>query len=360
MSVRYRAAVLGATGAVGQKFVALLAGHPWFDLHVLVASDRSAGKTYGDAVRWLEPGTLPASVRERRVTALDDPFDADVVFSALDASIAREHEPRLAARMPVVSNASAFRGHPAVPLVVPEVNATHLSLVDRQTFGHGFIATVPNCSTVGLVSVLAPLAEAFGVRTVSVATLQAVSGAGYPGVASLDILGNVIPFIGGEEEKIEREPLKILGRVDGDGVVPADIRISAQVHRVPVVDGHLLAISVGLGRRADAADVSRALRAWRSPEVDGLPSAPPSLLEVFDCDDLPQPRLQAGLGGGMTVSVGRVRACPVFDVRLVALVHNTVRGAAGNAVLMAEVLAKQGRLGRTRGAAGAEVTRAAG
>ncbi|MFN8061730.1 MAG: aspartate-semialdehyde dehydrogenase [Vicinamibacterales bacterium] len=344
MSRPYRAAILGATGAVGQKFVRLLAAHPWFSVSAVVASERSAGKTYAEATRWLEACHMPDEVASLRVASLADSVDADVVFSALDAPLAREYEPRFAAHTAVVSNASAFRSHPAVPLVVPEVNADHLSLLERQTFGAGCLVTVPNCSSVGLAAALGPLDRAFGLTCVHVTTLQAVSGAGYPGVPSLDILGNVIPFIPGEEDKIEREPLEILGRLGTEGVEPLRARISAQVHRVPVVDGHVLAVSAGFRTRADPRAVLDAWRGFESGLPDGLPSAPPRFLEVFDRDEWPQPRLHAGLGGGMTVSVGRARACRVLDVRFSVLVHNTVRGAAGNAVLIAELLARTGRL----------------
>ena len=341
-SPRLRVGVVGATGAVGQKFVRLLDGHPWFELTTLVASERSAGRRYRDAVRWLEPCDVPPAAAGMLVTSLEADLDVDLVFSALDATLARAHEPRLAARFPVISNASAFREVPDVPVVVPEVNGDHLALARRQRFGAGYLVTVPNCSSVGLSMVLKPLLDAFGVRGVHVTTLQAASGAGYPGVPSLDLLANVVPFIAGEEDKIAREPLKILGRLTDRGVEPADLRISAHVHRVPVIDGHLLALSIGLDRRTRIDAIVDALRSSRPTSRRPLPSAPAQDLHVFDREDFPQPRLHATLGNGMTVSVGRVRECPILDVRLVALVHNTMRGAAGNAILIAEDLVERG------------------
>ena len=339
--------ILGATGAVGQKLVAMLAGHPWFEVTALAASERSAGRRYRDAVHWLEPVALPEGAGDLVVQRVAPPLSCDLVLSALDAATAREAEPAFAAAgTPVVSNASAFRMHPRVPLVIPEVNPDHLDLVATQEYGGGFIVTNPNCSTVGLAAALKPLDDAFGVEAAQVTTLQAVSGAGYPGVPALDILGNVIPCIDGEEAKLETEPGKLLGKLAGGSIEPAPVRISAQTTRVPVVDGHLLTVSVRLGTRAGAAEARRALAEYRSPIADlSLPSAPARFLAVLDGDAAPQPRLHAWLGGGMTVAVGRVRPCPVLDVRFVVLVHNTVRGAAGAAILNAELLVARGLVG---------------
>ncbi len=348
---RLRVGVLGGTGTVGQKLVALLADHPWFELTALAASPRSAGMRYRDAVRWLEPAPLPEHAGALELCPASPPLDCDFVVSALDADAAMKIEPRFAeAGLPVVSNASAFRMERDVPLVVPEVNPDHLDLVHAQRFDGGFIVTNPNCVTAGLVLALKPLVDAFGVEAVNVTTMQALSGAGYPGVPSLDALANVIPFIAGEEEKIAAEPRKILGRLAVGGVAPADIAISAQATRVPVLDGHVLSVAVRLSGRATEAEVREALAGWRSPIAGlGLPSAPERPLHLWIDAASPQPRLHAALGRGMTVSVGRVRRCPVLGVRFVALVHNTIRGGAGAALLNAELLVERGMLG-TRGA----------
>ena len=347
---RLAVGILGATGAVGQKLVAMLAAHPWFEVTVLAASERSAGRRDRDAVHWLEPVALPERAGDLIVQGVASSLPCDLALSALAAATAREAEPAIAAAgTPVVSNASAFRMHPRVPLVIPEVNPDHLDLVATQEFGGGFIVTNPNCSTVGLTAALKPLYDAFGVEAAQVTTLQAVSGAGYPGVPALDILGNVIPGIDGEEDKLETEPGKLLGKLAGGSIEPAPVRISAQTTRVPVVDGHLLTVSVRLGTRACAVDARRALAEYRSPIADlALPSAPTRFLTVLDGDAAPQPRFHASLGGGMTVAIGRVRHCPVLDVRFVVLVHNIVRGAAGAAILNAELLVARGLIGCRR------------
>jgi len=340
---RLRAAVLGATGVVGQKLVARLANHPWFEPVHLAASERSAGRRYGEAVHWLDHRPLPEAAAGLRVAEVGDAASVDVAFSALDAATARRVEPLWAAAgVPVVSNASALRLEPGVPLLVPEVNAAHLDGLAGT--GPGFVVTNPNCSTVGLVLALKPLADAFGVGRVHVTTLQAVSGAGWPGLPAMDILGNAIPWIDGEEAKLASETAKILG----DGLRPASFAVSAQTFRVPVLDGHLLAIAVALDRAASETEVREALTAFaRSARLD-LPSSPDRPLHLFADGPFPQPRLHAALGSGMTVSVGRVRRCPAGDLRLVALVHNTERGAAGAALLNAELLAARGRLGGER------------
>lgn len=353
MSRRLRVVILGATGAVGQKLVALLDGHPWFEVSAVTGSQRSAGKRYGEVVRWLEPTPLPDAVAALPVLPVQPTLAADLALSALDAGTAREVEPAYArAGLAVVSNASAWRMHPHVPLLIPEVNADHLALLAAQEWGPGLIVANPNCSTTGLACVLAPLDLVFGVSEVHVTTLQAVSGAGYPGIPSLEILGNVVPFIAGEEEKIESETPKILGRFAAGRVEPAPIRISAHTNRVPVLDGHMLCVSAKLRRRASVAQVRTALADYQTPLGElGLPSAPLRLLHVFGDDASPQPRLHAFIGSGMTVSVGRVRACPILDVRFVALVHNTVRGAAGAAILNAELLVQRGLLPTAKRAA---------
>lgn len=343
---RYRVGIAGATGAVGQKFISLLADHPWFEITALAASERSAGKSYGEAVRWLESRPCPERILHQPVVPVTAELDCDFVFSGLDTAAARELEPLLAAAgLPVISNASAFRQDPRVPLLVPEVNAEHAGQLAAQSSGGGFIVTNPNCSVVGLVMALKPLVDAFGVEQVAVTTLQAVSGAGYPGVPTLDILGNVIPLIRGEEEKIESEPRKILGRWNGTAVEPYPVTISAQANRVPVLDGHTLSIAARLGRRASLAEVREAFLAFEDPLARfNLPSAPAAPVVLSRAEDGPQPRLDTGRGGGMTVSIGRLKECSLFDLRFVALVHNTIRGAAGCAILNAELLARLGHL----------------
>jgi aspartate-semialdehyde dehydrogenase len=281
------------------------------------------------------------------VVSLDDTADCDVVFSALDSATARKIEPELARRgLTVVSNASALRMQTDVPLLVPEVNPEHLALVDHQRFGSGTVVTNPNCATVGLVLSLKPLADAFAIEAVQVTTLQAISGAGHPGVASLDILGNTLPFIPGEEDKLESEPQKIFGEVVSGVVQPASFTVSSQTNRVPVIDGHLLSVSVKLGRAVTVDEAKAVIAAFTSPVADlAMPSAPLRPVVLADDESRPQPRLDLDRDCGMTVTVGRLRSCPVFDLRFVALVHNTERGAAGAAVLNAELLAAMGRLG---------------
>jgi len=347
-AARIPVAVLGATGMVGQTFLRLLERHPWFRVTEVAASERSAGKLYGDAVHWLD-GELPDAIADLPVLSCDpESVRAPIVFSALDAVAAGVVEPAFArAGRWVLSNARNFRLEPDVPLVIPEVNPDHLALLDCQRATRGWsgaIVTNANCSTTVVALALAPLHQAFGVRTAMVTTLQALSGAGYPGVASLDILGNVIPFIGGgEEQKIESETLKLLGRL-GNGVVdPAPIRISAQVNRVPVEHGHTVCLAVALSERASPEDAVHAIENWRSAAASlSLPSAPHQPVVVLSDADRPQPRRDAGRGAGMSVSIGRVRRCPVLDLRLVALGHNTIRGAAGGSVLNAELLVARG------------------
>jgi aspartate-semialdehyde dehydrogenase len=349
MRSRVPVAVLGATGTVGQKFVRLLADHPWFELTGVAASDQSAGKPYAEAVRWREATRLPDAVAGMTVARCTPPLPApaSIVFSALDADVAQDIEQSFArAGALVVTNTRVHRMEPDVPLMIPEINADHLALVAQQRSRRGWRGAIlanPNCSTAGLVLALAPLQRAFGVERLFVATMQAVSGAGYPGVPSLDILGNVIPFIGGEEEKMERETCKILGALDRSGVTPASIAMSIHTNRVAVVDGHFEVVSVGLGRRATPDEAVAALREFRGPErVRSLPSSPVNPVEVDPRPDRPQSRLDLERGGGMTVTVGRVRPCPVLDLRFALLSHNTVRGAAGAAVQIGELLVAEG------------------
>jgi aspartate-semialdehyde dehydrogenase len=345
MSERIEVGVLGATGMVGQQFIARLANHPWFRVSWLAASERSEGKSYAEAAPWRLATPMPGDVRTTKVDGCVPGRGPKVVFSALDARAADEIEHQFAAAGHVVlSNARSHRMDPLVPLLIPEVNAAHLCLLEKQRTSKGWkgvVITNPNCATVVLAMALAPL-RSFGVSRVNVTTMQAVSGAGYPGVPSLDILGNLIPFIGGgEEEKIEIETLKILG--DGERRHPAIV--SAQVNRVPVIDGHTMTVSVELESRPDIADVAEAMRTFRGKPQDlRLPTAPDPALNVMAETNRPQPRLDADLGGGMTVSVGRIRSCPVLTHKFVALGHNTIRGAAGASVLNAELMKAEGML----------------
>ncbi len=341
-------AVLGATGAVGQRLVSLLEGHPQFVLAEVAASERSAGRSYPEATRWILPGDVPAGACVLTVKPVDADFSSLVLLSGLDAAVADTIEPLQAGKgRLVVSNTKSFRMRPDVPLVIPEVNADHLALLDGQPWrdSGGGIVTNPNCSVVGLAMALAPLHRSFGIEAVSVTTMQALSGAGYPGVASLDAEGNVIPFIDGEEEKIEREPKKILGRLEGGRVVDADFPISVSVNRVPVRDGHTESVFLKLRTKASLAEIRRALESFTGePQRLGLPSAPARPVIVREERDRPQPARDVEAGGGMSVTVGRLRPDPVYDVKFTLLVHNTVRGAAGAALLNAELLAATGRL----------------
>lgn len=342
--MRYRVGILGATGAVGQTFIRLLADHPWFEITALAASERSAGQSYRAATNWLSGDPMPSGLAEMEVQRTVPPLDCDFVFSGLSSSVAGEVEKAFAeAGYPVISNAKNYRMAEDVPLLIPEVNPDHIGLIDTQERGEGFIVTNPNCSTVGLVCALRPLADAFGIEAVQVTTLQALSGAGYPGVSALDALGNVVPYIGGEEDKLVSEPRKLLGTLKDGHIEPAQLAVSAQCTRVPVRDGHLETVSVKLDRPASADDVKAAFDQFASPLAGlDLPSAPEAFLHVFNDERSPQPHRHVQRGGGMTVSIGRIRPCEVLDVKFIVLVHNTVRGAAGGAVLNAELLAKRG------------------
>lgn len=346
---RIPVAVLGATGAVGQSFVRLLAAHPWFELRELAASERSAGQAYRSASRWLE-GTLGADIAARTVVTCDPAqVKSPIVFSALDSAVAGEIEGAFArAGHFVLSNARNYRMDADVPLVIPEVNADHLDLLAHQRATRGWpggIVTNANCAATVIATALAPLHEAFGVRQLFVATMQAVSGAGYPGVPSLDILGNVIPFIKDEEPKIETELCKLLGRINGNGIEMAPIAVSAHANRVPVEHGHTACMSIRFERRPSVDEARAALAAWEGLKTSTpLPTAPRPPIVVRDEPDRPQPRRDVDAGRGMTVSVGRIREDPVLDLRLVALGHNTIRGAAGGSVLNAELLHARGEL----------------
>ncbi|PYT76727.1 MAG: aspartate-semialdehyde dehydrogenase [Acidobacteria bacterium] len=355
---KWRAGVLGATGIVGQRLVNLLAEHPWFELTEVAASERSSGRTYAEAVRWHLETPIPEVARDLVVKGVEPALDCDFVFSALDSSVAGPVEEDFArAGYPVVSNSRNHRMDADVPLLIPEVNAAHLDAipVQRKNRGYdtGFIVTNPNCSTAGLVLVLKPLADAFGLERIFVVTLQAISGAGYPGVASMDIQGNVVPFISGEEEKMEAEPQKLLGKWDGTRFIEAGLGISAHCNRVPVLDGHLECVSLGLKKIASLAEVREALQKFEvDEELASLPTALRHPVIVVDDENRPQPRRDAAAGKGMAAVVGRIRECPLHDVKLTLLSHNLVRGAAGAALLNAELLAARGFL-KDRSARGA-------
>lgn len=340
-------AILGATGTVGQRFISLLEHHPYFRVHELVASSRSAGKRYRDAVTWMQSSPIPAAVADLPVSTLEDRLESGTLFSGLDSSVAGEAELRYAERgYLVISNSRNHRMDPLVPLVIPEINHVHLRLVEQQPWP-GAIVTNPNCSTMFLAMALAPLHRTFGVRSVHVTTLQAVSGAGYPGLPAMSIMGNIIPYIEGEEEKIETETLKILGTCRDDGIEPAAMRIGAQCTRVPVIDGHTETVSVQLDNPADISEVRNVLESFRGfPQERALPSAPGYPVRVFDEQDRPQPARDLGVEGGMATLVGRLRACPVLDYRMVLLGHNTIRGAAGAAILNAEAMVAMGYIAR--------------
>jgi aspartate-semialdehyde dehydrogenase len=349
MARRWPVAILGATGAVGQTFIRQLAGHPWFEIAELAASDRSAGKPYAEASRWLE-GALPTELASRVVVRCDPAeVKSPLVFSALDSGVAGDVEQAFArAGRLVLSNAKNHRMDADVPLVIPEVNAPHLALLETQRRNRkwmGGIVTNANCAATAAAMAMAPLHEAFGVSRAMVFTMQAVSGAGYPGVPSLDILGNVIPYIGEEEPKVERELAKMLGTLSDGSVRNANLTVSAHTNRVPTENGHLVCLSLGFEKRASAEDAIEVMCQWRGhPEARGLPSAPELPLVVTREPDRPQTRRDVLAGRGMTVTAGRIRPDPLFDVKLVALGHNTIRGAAGGSVLNAELLASRGLL----------------
>jgi len=347
---KFRAGVLGATGMVGQRFVHMLANHPWFELADLAASERSSGKRYADVVKWHLDSPVPEVARDLVVKDLAPNLDCDFVFSALDSGVAGPAEEEFArAGYPVLSNSRNHRMDEDVPLLIPEVNAGHLDAIPVQqknrAYDAGFIVTNPNCSTAGLVLVLKPLADAFGLEKIFVVTMQAVSGAGYPGVASLDILGNVVPFISGEEEKMESEPQKLLGKWDGSRFVGAGLGISAHCNRVPVRDGHTECVSLSLKKIASIREVAEVLRDFEvDSELASLPTAVKNPIVVVEEDNRPQPRRDVDAGDGMAAVVGRIRECSLLDVKLTLLSHNLVRGAAGAAVLNAELLAVHGFL----------------
>ena len=349
MAEKIPVGILGATGIVGQRFIQLLEDHPWFEVAWVAASERSAGQAYAEAARWKLRTPIPARVASMKVSAAEPTGAPKVIFASLDAAIAKEVEPRFAeAGCAVISNSSAFRMRRDVPLVIPEVNPEHLKLLECQSWRRksgGFIVTNSNCSVLGLVLALAPIQRRFGLKQVFVVTMQAVSGAGYPGVASLDILGNIIPYIANEEEKMEAEAVKMLGRLNGSAIDAADFRLSAQCNRVAVEDGHTESVSVELEESTKPEELIEAWRSFRGqPQELKLPDAPEKPIIYDTAPDRPQPRLDAERGGGMSVSVGRLRPCSLLDWKFTVLSHNTIRGAAGAALLNAELLKVQGYL----------------
>ena len=349
-STKIPVGILGATGMVGQRFIQLLERHPWFEVAWVAASERSYGKTYAEAAKWKMKTAIPARIARMKLSAAEPAGAPKVIFAALDADIAREMEPAFAsAGCAVISNSSAFRMHPQVPLVIPEINSDHIKLIEQQSWRRqsgGFMVTNSNCSVMGLALAIAPLDKAFGIESVFVATMQAVSGAGYPGVASLDILGNVVPFIKNEEEKMEEEAGKLLGKLKGREIVPAGFGISAHCNRVAVEDGHTESVSIKLKKNASAEKIIKVWREYRGLVADlKLPFSPAEPIFYDERVDRPQPRLDLERGHGMTVSCGRLRPCTLLDWKFTLLSHNTIRGAAGAALLNAELLKSKGYLG---------------
>jgi aspartate-semialdehyde dehydrogenase len=345
-----RVGILGATGTVGQRLIQMLRQHPFFEVTALAASDRSEGKRFAEVCSWKLPSEMPEAVKEIKVYGCKPPLDCDLVIASLPSDIAVEAENAFAAAgYPVISNSSAFRMAEDVPLIVPEINPDHLEMIQEQqrnrNYGRGFMITNPNCTTIGLVMALAPLQRRFGLEAVMMTSMQAISGAGYPGVASMDILDNVMPFIGGEEEKCEVEPQKILGRLVGSRVEAAPFKVSAQCNRVPVQDGHLESVRVKLGREATVEELIEAFESFRGlPQELKLPTAPERPLIVRREKDRPQTRLDRDAENGMATVIGRINQDTIFDYKLTLISHNTIRGAAGAALLNAELLAAKGLL----------------
>jgi aspartate-semialdehyde dehydrogenase len=347
MSTKIQVGILGATGTVGQRFIQLLEQHPWFEITWMAASDCSAEKIYTDACKWRLNTPLPPRIAAMKVSPAVPDGAPKLIFAALDSAAATQLEPAFAAAgCAVVSNSSSFRMQEDVPLVIPEVNGNHIELLKTQKWYKekgGFIVTNPNCSAIGLVMALAPLHHKFGVDKVFVATMQAVSGAGYPGVASLDILGNVIPYIAHEEQKMEAESRKLLGSLNGSAVIPAEITLSAHCNRVAVEDGHTESVSLKLHKAAQPEEIIAAWNDFRCmAQKLKLPSAPEQPVIYDPAPDRPQPRLDINRGAGMSAVVGRLRPCNLFDWKFTVLSHNTIRGAAGAAVLNGELLKAQG------------------
>lgn len=342
-----KVAVLGATGAVGQRFVQLLHNHPWFEVTALTGSDRTIGQTYGEGCRWILPGDMPDWARRMRVSETEPGLDAEIVFSAISADLARDIEPAFAAAgHHVFSNASAYRMAADVPLLIPEVNADHAALLTTQRRVRnwsGSIATNCNCTATGFTVSLKPLQAAFGLRRIFAVSMQAASGAGYPGVPAMDLTDNVIPYISGEEEKMERETCKMLGALQPGHIEPALLPISAHTNRVPVLDGHTVCVTVEFDTPATPAEITAVLQAFKPPAiVASLPSSPARTIEVRSEPSRPQPRLDREAGGGMTTVIGRVRTDSVLHARYVVLSHNTIKGAAGGSLQNAELCQAMG------------------
>lgn len=335
--------ILGATGSVGQRFLELLSNHPWFEVVELAASDKSAGKKYSEATNWIMQSPLPEKFANMIVKKCEPNFDAKIIFSGLDASVAGEIETAFAeAGYYVISNARNHRFDDDVPLMIPEVNPDHLELLKSQKYKGG-IVTNPNCSTIGLALALKPLHDNFGIEVVNVVTMQAVSGAGYPGLPSMDIIDNVIPFISGEEKKMETEPLKILGKFNSNKIEFADFKISAQCNRVAVIDGHTECVQVKLKTKTTVEEIIKVWKEFKSvPQELGLPSAPENPIVYFYEEKYPQPKIHRNVEKGMATSIGRLRECPIFDFKFVILSHNTIRGAAGGTILIAELMKAKG------------------
>jgi aspartate-semialdehyde dehydrogenase len=348
MNERIPVSILAATGSVGQRFVQLLDGHPWFEVVALTGSERTTGQTYGEACHWILSEPMPKWAQSMKIVPTSvESVQSKFAFSALPSSAAMELEPLLAqAGIYVCSNASAYRAAPDVPILLPEVNPDHTQLIRaqrRERGWSGLIVTNSNCTSTGMTVALKALQDAFGVAVVFAVSMQALSGAGYPGVASLDIADNVIPYVGGEEDKVEFEPRKMLGNVEDRGIALADFAVSAHTNRVAVSDGHTVCLSVELRERADVRSAAQALRDYRAPAIAAdLPSAPQPVIVLRDEPDRPQPRLDRMTGRGMATVIGRLRADPVFDLRMVVLSHNTIRGAAGGSIYNAELLVRQG------------------
>ncbi len=345
---KLKTGVLGATGIVGQRLICMLENHPWFEVTELAASEKSAGRSYADAARWALDVPLSSGLRNKKVKACRPPLDCDFVFSALPSDTAYAIENQFAeAGYPVVSNSGAHRNEPDVPLIVPEINSEHLKLIEIQkknrNLGKGFIVTNPNCCVIIAALALAPLHRNFKLQQVFMATLQAISGAGYPGESAYDLADNVIPYIRNEEHKLEIEPVKILGQFRTEGVLPACLQISAHCHRVPVSEGHMISISASMEKRVEPEEAMAVLREFRGPEnIAKLPSAPERPIHITDDPFRPQHRKDRNSDDGMSIVVGRIRRCPLFALRFTVLGHNTIRGAAGAALLNAEILMAQG------------------
>ncbi len=349
-NAKKRVGILGATGTVGQRVIHMLRNHPYFEVTALAASDRSEGKRFVEACNWKLPFEMPDAVKDMRVQPIKPPLDCDVVISSLPSDIALETEGAFAAAgYAVISNSSSYRMHPDVPLVVPEINPDHLDIIPQQKknrgYDKGYIVTNPNCTTIGLVMALAPLAQAFGLEAVMMTSMQAISGAGYPGVSSMDIIDNVMPHFSGEEEKVEEEPQKILGTLSALQIESAPFKVSAQCNRVPVQDGHYECVRVNLSKPTTVAEVAAVLASFTGlPQELKLPTAPAHPIIVRTEPDRPQPRLDRDAEGGMATVVGRIAKDTIFDFKFTLISHNTIRGAAGAAILNAELLVAKGLL----------------